>query len=87
MGPWDFPGKNTGVGSHFLLQRLFPTQESNPCLLHWQEDYLPLSQQGSWKGFQIPLKHWFLTSSNSAGETCSSYLETHWLLRFGAGEF
>ena len=65
----------------------FPIQESNPRLLHWQEDYLPLSQQGSWKGFQIPLKHWFLTSSNSAGETCSSYLETHWLLRFGAGEF
>ena len=26
-------GKNTGVGYHFLLQGLFPTQESNPCLL------------------------------------------------------
>ena len=24
--PWDFPGKNTGVGSHFLLQRIFLTQ-------------------------------------------------------------
>ena len=24
--PWDFPGKNTGVGSYFLLQGLFPTQ-------------------------------------------------------------
>ena len=22
--PWDFPGKNTGVGCHFLLQRTFP---------------------------------------------------------------
>ena len=32
--PWDFPGKNTGVGCHFLLQRIFPTQESNPHLLH-----------------------------------------------------
>ena len=21
--PWDFPGKNTGVGCHFLLQRIF----------------------------------------------------------------
>ena len=31
---WDSPGKNTGVGCHFLLQRIFPTQGSNPCLLH-----------------------------------------------------
>jgi len=30
--PWNFPGKNTGVGSHFLLQRIFPTQRSNPGL-------------------------------------------------------
>jgi hypothetical protein len=37
--PWDFPGKNTALGSHFLLQRIFPTQGSNPhlrCLLHWR---------------------------------------------------
>ena len=31
--PWVFPGKNTGVGSHFLLQGIFLTQGSNPCLL------------------------------------------------------
>ena len=30
----DFPGKNTGVGSHFLLQGIFLTQGSNPHLLH-----------------------------------------------------
>ena len=24
--PWDFPGKSTRVGCHFLLQRIFPTQ-------------------------------------------------------------
>ena len=23
--PWDSPGKNTGVGCHFLLQEIFPT--------------------------------------------------------------
>ena len=23
--PWDFPGKNMGVGCHFLLQGIFPT--------------------------------------------------------------
>ena len=35
---WDFSGKNTGVDCHFLLQGNFPTQGSNPCLLHWQVD-------------------------------------------------
>ena len=44
--PWDFPGKNTGEGCHFLLQGSFPTQGSNLCLLHWQEDALPLSYLG-----------------------------------------
>ena len=31
--PWDFQGKNTRVGCHFLLQGIFPTQGSNPGLL------------------------------------------------------
>ena len=31
---WDFPGKNMGVGCHFLLQRIFPIQGLNPSLLH-----------------------------------------------------
>jgi len=31
--PWDSPGKNTGVGCHLLLQRIFPTQALNPGLL------------------------------------------------------
>ena len=44
---WDFPGKNTGVGCHFLLQGIFLTQGSNPRLLHWQADPLPLSHLGS----------------------------------------
>ena len=28
-----FPGKNTGVDCHFLLQGIFLTQGSNPCLM------------------------------------------------------
>ena len=31
--PWDSSGKNTGVGCCALLQGIFPTQGSNPCLL------------------------------------------------------
>ena len=34
----DSPGKNTGVGCHFLLQGIFLTQGLNPQLLHWQAD-------------------------------------------------
>ena len=37
--PWDFLGRNTGVGSHFLLQGIFPTRGSNLRLLHWQMDF------------------------------------------------
>ena len=31
--PWNSPGKNTGIGGHALLQKIFLTQGSNPCLL------------------------------------------------------
>ena len=47
--PWNFSGKNTRVGCHFLLQGIFPTQRSNPHLLHfphWQVDSLPLVPPG-----------------------------------------
>ena len=49
--PWNFPD-NTGVGCHFLFWGRFPTQGSNPCLLHWQADFFffffkPLSHLGS----------------------------------------
>ena len=43
--PWNFPGKNTGVGCRSLLQGIFPTQGSNLNilrLLYWQVDSLPL---------------------------------------------
>ena len=47
--PWDFPGKNTGMGCHALLQGIFPTQGSNPCflhVLHRQVGSLPLAPPG-----------------------------------------
>ena len=45
--PWDSPGKNTGVGCHFLLQGIFPTQGSNLGLLRCRQTLYPLSHQGS----------------------------------------
>ena len=49
--PWDFPGKDTwkgnGVGCHFLLQGIFPTQGSNPGLLYCRQILYRLSYKGS----------------------------------------
>ena len=47
--PRGSPGEDTGVGCHFLLQGIFPTQGWNPCLLcflHWQAGPLPLAPLG-----------------------------------------
>ena len=47
--PWDFPGKNTGVGCHGFLQGIFPIQGSNLhllCLQHWQVGSLPIVPPG-----------------------------------------
>ena len=47
LHPWDFPGKNTGVGCHFLLQEIFWTQGSNLGLLHCRQILYSLNYQGS----------------------------------------
>ena len=44
--PWNSPGKNTGVGCYFLLQGIFPTEGSNPGLLHCRQILYHLSHQG-----------------------------------------
>ena len=54
--PRNFPGKNTGVGCHILLQEIFPTQGFNTrilSLLHWQADSLPLYHLGSPKCYHL----------------------------------
>ena len=45
--PWDFPGKNTGVDSHSLLQGIFPTQGLNLGLLNCRQILYHLSQHGT----------------------------------------
>ena len=42
-----FPDNSTGAGCHFILQGIFLTQGSNPCLLHGQADSLSLHHLGS----------------------------------------
>ena len=45
--PWNSPRKYTGVGSHLLFQGIFPTQGSNPGLLHCRWILYCLIHQGS----------------------------------------
>ena len=58
--PWDSPSENTGVGCHFLLQGIFPTQGLNLGLLHCRQMLCHLSHQGS------------PPSAEVAGSNCSS---------------
>ena len=46
----DSPGQNTGLGCHALPQGIFPTQGSNPDLLHCRQILYCLSHQESWCG-------------------------------------
>ena len=43
----DSSGKKTGIGSHALLQRIFPTQGLNPGLPQCRQILYHLSHQGS----------------------------------------
>ena len=45
--PWNSPGHNARVGSLSLLQGIFPTQGSNPGLLHYRRILYQLSHKGS----------------------------------------
>ena len=47
LSPWDFPGKNTGVGCLFLLQEIFPIQGLKLSLPHCRQTLYRLSHQGS----------------------------------------
>ena len=45
--PWDSPGKNIGVGCHFLLQGIFPIQGMNPGLPCCRQIFYCMRHQGS----------------------------------------
>ena len=45
--PWNSPGQNAGVGNLSLLQRIFPTEGSNPGLLHCRQILYHLRHKGS----------------------------------------
>ena len=74
--PWDFQGKSTGVGCHFLLQGIFPTQGSNPGLWHCGQTLYHLSHQGS------PIETSRSNSKLSVGYmelACFCWERNHWV--------
>ena len=50
--PWNPPGRNIGVGFHFLLQGIFLTMGSNLGLLHWRQTLYQMSHQGILGGIE-----------------------------------
>ena len=72
--PWNFPGKNTGVGWHFLLKGIFPMQGSNQHLLHWQAESLSLSHQRKASLIQIP------NSLNNTSGACNIFVYFFFLI-------
>ena len=64
----DSPGKNTGVGCHFLLQGIFPTQESNPGLLHCRQ----ILYQLSYKGRRLSTEEFMLLNCDAGEDSWES---------------
>ena len=65
--PWDFPGKNTGVGSHSLLRGNLPEQGIEPRSPSLQAVSLPAEPQGKPKntgGVAIPFSRGSSQPSN-----------------------
>ena len=65
--PWDSPGKNTGVGCHFLLQCMKVKSESEVAQLAtpWTAAYqaplsMGFSRQEYWSGVPLPSPHGYL---------------------------
>ena len=66
--PWNFPGKNTRVDCHFLLQGIFSTQELNPGLLHCRQILFQPSYEGSTRvGSHSLLQGIFPTQGSNLG--------------------
>ena len=69
------PGKNTGMGCHFLFQGIFPIQGSNWGLLYYVQIPYHLNYQGSHLPYQFPkFKSYlfFLLQLNSSLSPCLS---------------
>ena len=82
---WNSPGQNTGEGSLYLLQWIFPTQGSNPSLPRCGQILYQLSHKGSprileWVAF--PFSRGSSWSRNPTGVSCvADRFFTNWAIR------
>ena len=87
LHPWDFPGKSTGVGCHFLLQGIFLTQGSNPGLPHCRQILYQLNHKGSprileWLAY--PFSRGSSQPWNQTGVSCiAGRFYTNWAILAG----
>ena len=83
--PWNSPGQNTGVDSLSLLQGIFPTQGSNPGLLHCRWILYQLNHKRSprileWVAY--PFSRGSSRSRNQTGISCIAVrFFTNWAVR------
>ena len=82
---WNSPGQNTGVGSLSLLQGIFPTQGSNPGLLHCRWILYQLSHKGTpriLKWVAYPFSRGSSWPRNWTGVSCTAgRFFTNWAIR------
>ena len=77
--PWNSPGKNTGVGSHALLQGISPIQGLNSGLLHCRQILYCLSYPGN----PLVVKCQLINYKCSGGEAYRKSLPGWWLFQIG----
>ena len=81
----DSPGKNTGVGCHFLVQGIFPTQGSKPGVPHCRRILYHLSHKGSPRILEWLAYPFYRGSSQPRNWTVVSYVAgrffTSWAIR------
>ena len=83
--PWDSPGKNTGVGCHFLLQCMKVKSESEvtqscPTLAtpwtvaHQAPLSMGFSSQEYWSGVPLPSQHLYMTTGKTIAFTIQTFV-------------
>ena len=83
--PWNFPGNDTGVGCHALLQGIFPTQQLNAGLPHCRQILYQLSHKRSPEILEkvaYPFSSGSSWARNQTGVSCiAGRFFTNWSIR------
>ena len=79
--PWNYPGKNTGVGCHSLLQGIFRTQGLNSSLLHKGRFFILRATREAHSRFLIQISLFSLFNTNmhtKSLQLCATLWTTAW---------